>query len=135
MSRKSTRLISLSVVAAMLSAPAAFAADKIRVGVAVIVSHPALEADQAGFEKALADAGFGPDKVVYDYQNAQGEMPNAQQIAQKFKNDNLDLVHAIATPTAQAAVKAIKNTPSFSPRSRTRWARAWSNPWTRMAAT
>ena len=77
----------------------------------VIVSHPALDSDQKGFEKALADAGYGPDKVEYDLQNAQGEMSNAQQIAQKLKNDQVDLVHAISTPTSQAAAKVIKNIP------------------------
>jgi putative ABC transport system substrate-binding protein len=59
----------------------------------------------------MADAGLGPDKVEYDYQNAQGEMSNAQQIAQKFKNDKVDLVHSIATPTSQAAVKVITDIP------------------------
>lgn len=85
------------------------AAEKVyKIGVTVIVSHPALEADQKGFEKALKEAGV---KVEYDYQNAQGEMSNAQAIAQKFANDKIDLVHAIATPTAQAACKVIKDTP------------------------
>lgn len=87
----------------------ASAADKVyKIGVTVIVTHPALEADQKGFEKALKEAGV---KAEYDYQNAQGEMSNAQAIAQKFANDKVDLVHAIATPTAQAACKVIKDTP------------------------
>ena len=111
MLKKLFALFSLAVFIAAGACTVAFAGDKIHIGVTVIVTHPALQADQEGFEKALAEAGYGPDKVVYDYQNAQGDMPNAQQIAQKFKNDNLDLIHAIATPTAQAAVKAIKNTP------------------------
>jgi putative ABC transport system substrate-binding protein len=67
-----------------------------------------LESDQEGFEKAIAEAGL---EAEYDYQNAQGDMANATTIAQKFKNDELDLVHAIATPTSQAAVKVIKNHP------------------------
>jgi putative ABC transport system substrate-binding protein len=67
-----------------------------------------LESDQKGFEKAIAEAGL---EAEYDYQNAQGDMANATTIAQKFKNDKLDLVHAIATPTSQAAVKVIKNHP------------------------
>ena len=100
----------LGLVVLFLAGPA-MSAEKLKIGVTVIVSHPALEADQKGFEKALADEGFGPDKVEYDYQNAQGEMPNAQQIAQKFKNDKVALVHAIATPTAQAAVKVITEIP------------------------
>lgn len=83
-------------------------AKQFKIGVMTIVSHPALEADQKGFEKAMADAGVD---VVYDYQNAQGEMANAQAIAQKFDADKVDLVHAIATPTSQAASKVIKKIP------------------------
>ena len=109
--KKFTVLALVAALAFGLMISSANAADKIRIGVTVIVSHPALEADQKGFEQALADAGFGPDKVEYDYQNAQGEMSNAMQIAQKFKADNVDMVHAIATPTAQAAVKVIKKIP------------------------
>jgi putative ABC transport system substrate-binding protein len=96
------------MVAVALIIPGAALAKTFKIGVTVIVSHPALEADQQGFEKAIAEAGL---EAEYDYQNAQGDMANATTIAQKFKNDELDLVHAIATPTSQAAVKVIKNKP------------------------
>jgi putative ABC transport system substrate-binding protein len=101
----------LICMAVLLVAGAAWASGtkEVKVGVTVIVTHPALQADQKGFEKALADAGI---KAKYDYQNAQGEMANAQTIAQKFATDkSITLVHAIATPTAQAACKTIKNKP------------------------
>ena len=98
----------VTMAAVALIIPGAALAKTYKIGVTVIVSHPALESDQKGFEKAIAEAGL---EAEYDYQNAQGDMANATTIAQKFKNDNLDLVHAIATPTSQAAVKVIKNTP------------------------
>lgn len=100
--------LGVAMIAVALIIPGAAQAKTFKIGVTVIVSHPALEADQKGFEKAIADAGL---MAEYDYQNAQGDMANATTIAQKFKNDDLDLVHAIATPTAQAAVKVIKNKP------------------------
>ncbi len=98
----------VTMAAVALIIPGAALAKTYKIGVTVIVSHPALESDQKGFEKAIADAGL---EAEYDYQNAQGDMANATTIAQKFKNDPLDLVHAIATPTSQAAVKVIKNKP------------------------
>ncbi|MCP4295059.1 MAG: ABC transporter substrate-binding protein [Proteobacteria bacterium] len=107
MSKKIISTLAIITLIATISA-GSLLAKTFRIGVTVIVSHPALQADQDGFEKALKDAGI---MATYDYQNAQGDMSNAQVIAQKFKNDDLDLVHAIATPTAQAAVKVIKNTP------------------------
>ncbi len=83
-----------------------------KIGVTQIVSHPALDADAKGFEKALADAGFKEGvHVTYDRQNAQGDMANAQTIAQKFLDAKVDMVHSIATPTSQAVVKTIKTIP------------------------
>ncbi len=108
MKRRLSLAAVLLVLGFVLAGPAVIAAKTYRVGVTVIVAHPALEADQKGFEKALADAGL---QVTYDIQNAQGEMSNAQAIAQKFVDDKVDLVHAIATPTAQAAVKVVKKIP------------------------
>ncbi len=105
---KKLRWLCVAVMIVALAVPGAAMAKTFKIGVTVIVSHPALEADQQGFEKAIAEAGL---EAEYDYQNAQGDMANATTIAQKFKNDDLDLVHAIATPTSQAAVKVIKNKP------------------------
>ena len=98
----------IGLVLAALLMPGMVAAKTYKIGVTVIVSHPALEADQKGFEKALEEAGI---QAEYDYQNAQGEMPNAQAIAQKFAAGGYDMVHAIATPTAQAACKVVKKIP------------------------
>lgn len=83
-----------------------------KIGVTQIVSHPALDGAAKGFEAALAEAGFKEGvNCSFDRQNAQGEMANAQTIAQKFQDAKVDLVHSIATPTSQAAVKTIKKIP------------------------
>ena len=106
-----TKTLKWLCVAAMIAAlvvPGAAMAKTFRIGVSVIVDHPALAADQKGFEQALKDNGV---MATYDYQNAQGDMSNAQAIARKFKGDDLDLVHSIATPTSQAVVKVITMTP------------------------
>lgn len=91
-----------------------FAEDKkmVRIGVTQIVSHQALDADQKGFENALSSSGFKEGvNVFYDRQNAQGDMAKANTIAQKFNDDKVDLIHAIATPTTQAVMKVTKNIP------------------------
>jgi putative ABC transport system substrate-binding protein len=105
---KKALLILVVAMAAVLAVSGTALAKTYKIGVTVIVTHPALESDQKGFEKAISEAGL---EAEYDYQNAQGDMANATTIAQKFKNDDLDLVHSIATPTSQAAVKVIKNHP------------------------
>ena len=84
----------------------------IRIGVTQIVTHQALDADQQGFEKALRSAGYKEGvNIVYDRQNAEGDMANAKAIAQKFVEDKVDLIHSIATPTTQAVVKVATDIP------------------------
>lgn len=88
---------------------AAFGADKamVRIGVTKIVSHAALDADEKGFEAALASAGFKEGvNVTYDRQNAQGDPAKADAIARQFADDKVNLIHSIATPTTQAVLKA-----------------------------
>lgn len=87
-------------------------AQPLVIGITQLVEHPALDAARDGFIAALEEAGFkeGED-VVYDLQNAQGDFANAISIAQKFKDDKVDLILAIATPTAQAAAQVNKEIP------------------------
>jgi putative ABC transport system substrate-binding protein len=83
-----------------------------KIGITQIVEHPALDAARAGFLAALKDGGFEEGKnLEVDVQFAQGDMNNNITIAQKFVSDKVDLISAIATPSAQAAVKASKDIP------------------------
>lgn len=83
--------------------------ESFTIGITQIVSHPALDASVQGFKDALEDAGLD---VTYDEQNAQGESSNAATIAGAFAaDDSIDLVLAVATPSAQAVVSAISDTP------------------------
>jgi putative tryptophan/tyrosine transport system substrate-binding protein len=106
-------LIFILIVTVVISFAQEKKAKKMfKIGVTQIVSHPSLDKDAKGFEKALAEAGFKEGvNVTYDRQNAQGDMANAQTIAQKFLDTKVDLIHSIATPTSQAIVKTIKNIP------------------------
>lgn len=108
-----TTALSLLLVAWWSLGMAAMAAERpLKIGIMQIVEHPALDAARQGFVDALAEAGYKPGvKVVYDVQNAQGDMATAQLIAQKFVAAKVDLILAIATPTAQAAAKATDRIP------------------------
>jgi len=81
------------------------AAGVVKIGITQIVEHPALDAARQGFMDELADHGYGEGRVVYDLQNAQGDFATAQAIAEKFVNGSVDLILAIATPTAQATAR------------------------------
>lgn len=87
------------------------ASKPVKIGISQITKHPSLDQVREGFIKGLADAGYSGDKVVLDIQNAQGDQATNASIMGKFAADKLDLVMAIATPTAQAAASAMQDTP------------------------
>lgn len=83
-----------------------------KVGLTQIVEHPSLDTVRQGILDGLKEAGFEDGKnLKVEFQSAQGEMPVAQQIAQKFAADKKDLIIALATPSAQAAAQATKEIP------------------------
>jgi len=80
------------------------------IGVTQIVEHPALDAARDGFVEGLKESGFDGN-VKFVNENAQGDMATAQIIAQGFVDNDVDMIYAIATPTAQAAYNATKEIP------------------------
>ncbi|TBT86637.1 ABC transporter substrate-binding protein [Propioniciclava sinopodophylli] len=98
-----------SAPASTAGTSAAPAADReYKIGISQYVSHASLDAARDGFKEALADAGL---KVTYDEKNAQTDAATNTTIATTFASADLDLVLAIATPSAQAAAQAIADTP------------------------
>lgn len=84
----------------------------VNIGISQIVEHPALDSARKGFIEGLKAKGFEDGKnIKIDYQNAQGEMPTAQTIAQNFASKKQDIILAIATPCAQAAYNTTKDIP------------------------
>jgi putative ABC transport system substrate-binding protein len=83
-----------------------------RIGVVQFFSTPSFEQDQKGFEKAFADAGFKEKvHVLYDRQNAEGNLAKTRAIAKKFLVEKFDLIHTISTPASQEVVKFIRDIP------------------------
>ncbi|RKD27059.1 sugar ABC transporter substrate-binding protein [Ammoniphilus oxalaticus] len=86
--------------------------QQVNVGVIQIEEHAALDAARKGFMDALAENGYKTDEQVkYNYQNAQGDINNATTIAQQLVGDKVDLILAIATPSAQSAAQATQEIP------------------------
>ncbi|ACN83377.1 ABC transporter substrate binding protein [Brachyspira hyodysenteriae WA1] len=83
-----------------------------KIGILQLVEHYALDQANKGFVDGLKEAGYEDGKnVIIDYQNAQGEQANCVTISQKFINDKVDLILAIATPAAQAVANLTKDIP------------------------
>jgi len=83
--------------------------EEIVIGISKFVQHPALDAVEQGIQDELEALGW--DNISYDLQNANADANTSAQIAAKFKSDRVDLAVGIATPTAQALVKAIDDIP------------------------
>ncbi|MBQ6820757.1 MAG: ABC transporter substrate-binding protein [Clostridium sp.] len=82
------------------------------IGISQLIQHTALDSAREGFIEGLKEKGYEEGKnIKIDYQNAQGDNPTAQTIAQKFVSDEKDLILAIATNSAQAAYNATKDIP------------------------
>lgn len=79
----------------------------VKVGITQIVDHPALNRIYDGVVDVLKSSGV---EVQIEHQSAQGVFQNAIAIAKKFKTD-VDIIVAIATPSAQAAANEIKDKP------------------------
>ena len=87
--------------------------DKVwEVGVVSYVSHPALDAVQKGFIDGLEEAGYvDGEKITLELQNAQQDQATLTAIANRFAQNEKDLVLAIATPSGQAVAQAITDKP------------------------
>ena len=79
----------------------------VTIGISQFAEHGSLDNCREGFLAGLAEAGFVEgENLVVDYQNAYTDMGTAGQISGGFVSDKVDLICAIATPTAQSAYNA-----------------------------
>lgn len=101
--KKTLKIVSVLIVitCVLLSVSCSKKTEKkiLKIGVAKLLAHPALDAAEKGMADYLSEKGI---EVVYDYQNANGDISTSASIAQKFKDSKVDIAVGIATPTAQA---------------------------------
>lgn len=81
---------------------------KVKIGIAKIVQHVALDSVEQGIIDYLAENGV---EAEYDLQNANGDVNTAAQIALKYKDEKVDVAVGIATPVALALANTIKDIP------------------------
>ncbi len=73
----------------------------LKLGIIQVAEHPALDASRQGFLDVLKENGYvDGENLIVDYKNAQGDQSTLKTIAQKFVADQVDMVLAIATPSA-----------------------------------
>ncbi|HEM4388304.1 TPA: ABC transporter substrate-binding protein [Streptococcus suis] len=101
----------LLTLAACSSSSEQASSDVVKVGVLQYMEHESLTAAREGFVAELEANGYKEgEKLVLDYQNAQGDQANLQTISEQLIDGN-DIVLAIATPSAQSLATVSTETP------------------------
>ena len=82
-------------------------ADTYTIGISQFAEHGSLDNCREGFLDGLAEAGIVEgENLTVKYKNAAADMGTASQISSNFVSDKVDMICAIATPSAQAAYNA-----------------------------
>lgn len=77
------------------------------IGISQFAEHSSLDNCREGFLEGLKEEGLEEGKnLIVKISNADTDMGTASQIAQSFVSSKVDLICAIATPSAQAAYNA-----------------------------
>lgn len=79
-----------------------------KIGTTQIVEHASLDAAKDGFKQAIKDAGI---EAEYVDKSANNDNSNNMTIAQQLVSENVDLIFANSTPSAQAAKSATADIP------------------------
>lgn len=86
--------------------------EMIEIGEIQVTEYFGLDLSREGFRDALESRGYKEgENINIDYKNAQSDMTIAKNIAEGFVTDKKDLIHALATPVAQASYNATKDIP------------------------
>ncbi len=81
--------------------------ESYTIGISQFAEHGSLDNCREGFLEGLKEEGIEEGKnLTIRINNAAADMGTASQIAQSFVADDVDLICAIATPSAQAAYNA-----------------------------
>lgn len=83
------------------------AKESYTIGISQFAEHGSLDNCREGFLEGLAEEGIVEgENLKVEYKNAAADMGTAGQISDSFVSDKVDLICAIATPTAQSAYNA-----------------------------
>lgn len=80
----------------------------VKIGIAKIVQHVALDSVEQGIIDVINESGV---KAEFDLQNANGDVNTATQIATQYKVKKVDVAVGIATPVAVAFANTLKDIP------------------------
>lgn len=84
--------------------------DKLKVGVLQYVEHTSLNTIKDAFDQQMKSLGYD-ENIELIYKNAQGDLTNCHSIVQDFQNKDVDVIMAIATPSAMCCASVASDIP------------------------
>ncbi|MDO5425350.1 MAG: ABC transporter substrate-binding protein [Eubacteriales bacterium] len=105
MKKKMMTALLTAAMLTTLAAGTAFAEEETySIGISQFAEHGSLDNCREGFLEGLKEAGIEEGvNLEVDFQNAQADTGTASQISDSFISKKVDLICAIATPTAMSA--------------------------------
>lgn len=86
--------------------------ETLKIGIVQLMEHPSLDTIREGIISGLEEKGYvDGQNIEINYQNGQNDMSTMKNIAQTFVGDECDVIVAIATPAAQAALSETTDIP------------------------
>lgn len=84
--------------------------EPFEIGLVQYVQHAALDTVRENFMSRLEEWGYDDTKVEITCEDAQGDEEKLAEICQGFVEEEVDLIAAISTPAAKAAMEAAQGT-------------------------
>lgn len=98
-------------MAATMAMPALAEEESVTIGISQFAEHGSLDNCREGFLEGLKEAGYEEGKnLTIEFENAQTDTGAAATIADSFVNKGVDLICAIATPSAMSAYNSTMDT-------------------------
>jgi putative ABC transport system substrate-binding protein len=87
-------------------------AKTYNIGFVQLIDNLTFKEMRDGFYVRMAERGYGPDRALITYKDAQGDTGSLNTIVQEFANGKYDMVATLATPATQAFVNLESKTPA-----------------------
>lgn len=100
-----------SATAATSPSASAASGEKFKVGIFQVAEAALLDEVMEGMKAEMAAKGFGPDRVSFDTQNAQGDATLIQTIARGYRDTDIDMIVVIGTPAVLATFQNVTDKP------------------------
>lgn len=110
MKERMKKLLAAAMILALLTAALAGCGgggetEMVKIGLVQLMEHPSLNTIRESILDGLEEKGFRDgENISIDYKNGQNDMSVIKTIVQTFVANEYDMIIAIATPAAQAAL-------------------------------